>query len=69
MQIRITEIIELKKRLNEINSLNLNEIEFVDDNNKTIEIDKSIKDDFIYTGLNNCDFITSGFYENGFCDK
>lgn len=44
-----------------INNTPLNEIEFYE-NGKKIEIDEDIIKEFEFTGLNNIDFITSGFY-------
>lgn len=65
-KIKISEIIELRNRLKEINSQPLDTIDFLDDEGNVVEIHKDIVDDFAYTGLNNCDFITSDFYKYGF---
>ena len=65
-KIKISEIIELRNRLKEINSQPLGTIDFLDDEGNVVEIHKDIVDDFAYTGLNNCDFITSNFYKTGF---
>lgn len=62
IQINITEILQLKQRLREINEIPLNLIEFIDENGDKIEIQEKALLDFQYTGLNNCDFITTGFY-------
>ena len=66
MKVKISEIIEINKRLNEINRLSLDEIEFLDDEGNNVEIDETIMSDFKFTGLNNTDFIFSGFYQTGF---
>lgn len=64
--IKISEIIALRNRINEICSLNLTDINFIDDDGNKIDIDTKIIEEFKYTGLNNTDFIVSGFYKNGF---
>lgn len=63
--VSIREIIETNKRLQEIHSQDLSNIDFTDDDGNIIQINKSIIDDFIYSGLNISDFITTGFYKNG----
>lgn len=63
--VSIREIIETNKRLQEIHSQDLSNIDFTDDDGNIIQINKSIIDEFIYTGLNISDFITTGFYKNG----
>lgn len=68
-QIRISEILEIDKRKREINSRDLKEIDFLDDNGVPIQIDKKILEDFQYCGLNNTDLITSEFYKTGFNTK
>ena len=62
--VSIKEIIETNKRLQEIHSQDLSNIDFTDDDGNIIQINKSIIDEFIYTGLNISDFITTGFYKN-----
>jgi len=64
-RIKVSEILALKKRQSEINSYNLEDIIFIDDEDKPFEIDHEIIDDFRFTGLNNIDFITSNFYKHG----
>ena len=53
-----------------INRLDLEELEFYE-NGMRVDIDKQIVRDFTFTGLNNIDFISSGFYKTGFyeCHK
>ncbi len=65
-KIRVSEILDITKRLQEINSLELTEIDFLDDNGNAIEIDKKIIEDFKFCGLNNSVFIASEFYLSGF---
>jgi len=59
----ILEHYEFRKR---INSIPISEIEFYEDLKK-VEIDPKLIEQWVYTGLNNLDFITTGFYKsNGF---
>jgi chromosomal replication initiation ATPase DnaA len=60
MIVSIEEILELRERLREINALPLDDITFIENGDKTIVAD------FKFTGLNNCDFITTNFYKVGF---
>ena len=65
IRISIQEIESLQKRMTEINEPNLSDIEFTD-NGEIVEIDPKILSDYKFTGLNNMDFINSGFYKTGF---
>jgi hypothetical protein len=62
----ISDISEIIKRKTEINSMNLSNIKFIDDNGDILKIDNNVIEDFKYTGLSNFDFISTGFYKNGF---
>ena len=64
MKISIEYILWLQEERLKINRKSLDEIEFYSHGVK-VEIDKKIIDDFMFTGLANFDFITSGFYETG----
>ena len=57
---------ELKARIDEINSLDLNDIDFINHDSERIVVDEKIVSDFKYTGLNVVDFITTEFYLTGF---
>ena len=46
----------LKSEMRRINNLDINKIDFYQDDEK-INISKSVIDEFAFTGLNNCDFI------------
>ena len=46
----------LKSEMRRINNLDINKIDFYQDDEK-INISKSVIDEFVFTGLNNCDFI------------
>lgn len=65
MKIKISEIIALAEREREINKPDIRDIEFLDDEGNKIEIDPEIIEDFAFIGLNNVDFVTSGFYLTG----
>lgn len=67
-RIKISDIHSNQDFRDKINKLSLDEIEFVDDNGDIIKIDKSIIDDFKFTGLNNIDFILTDFYKEGWTE-
>lgn len=66
LQIRVSEILQLKNRLREINNNEISNIDFLDDNGLPIQIEKKNIDDWKFTGLNITDFIDSNFYIDGF---
>lgn len=68
-KIKISEIEELYKRIFIINDQDLNDIDFLNDNGEKIVVDQKIIDDFKFCGLNNCDFISTDFYKNGWEDE
>lgn len=68
-KIQISEIIKLKNRLLEINQLDLNDIDFIDDSGKPLQIDKKLIADFKFTGLSNADFISYEIYKHGIDDE
>jgi len=53
---------ERKKQLDMINSVDLDKLEFYE-NGGRVEISKETLEQWKYIGLNNTDFITSGFYK------
>lgn len=61
-KISVFEIKQLIKRLNQINKLNIDDIDFIDNDGDVIEINQQIIDDFKFTGLNTFDFIATDFY-------
>ncbi len=67
-QIRVSEIRQLQNRLREINSNEISNIDFLDDNGLPIQIDQKNIDDWKFTGLNIIDFIDSNFYIDGFTE-
>lgn len=62
MRIDIERIFEIQAELRKINKQSLSDIEFYE-NGVKINIDKKTLDKFGLTGLNNVDFITSGYYK------
>jgi len=65
MKVDIEHILYLKSELKKINSVDINDIVFME-NGEVVEISDEIIEDFAFTGLNNVDIITSGFYKDGF---
>lgn len=63
-RINISEIIELKARLYEINSLDLCDVNFIDEFGNAIKITNEMYNDWKHTGLSNTDFIIMEFYKN-----
>lgn len=66
IKISAVEIIELNARLREINSYDLEKIDFTNEKGEVLKIDKDKIDSWKFIGLNNTDFIDSGFYQYGF---
>lgn len=67
--VKISEIKEICERRWKINNYDLNEVDFIDDNGEVLDIPKELRDEFGYTGLSLCDFITSGFYLEGYSNE
>lgn len=67
--ISISEIHELEARRRVINSCDLRDITFLDENDEPVVINQKILEDFRFTGLHNIDFIMSEFYKRGFDEK
>jgi len=62
MKIKLSEIRELIEKERLINSIPFDEIEFIDDNGEPLEISETSSYKWMYTGLTNIDFISTGFY-------
>lgn len=62
MRVDIETVIGFQKWRDQINRLDLNEIEFFE-NDIELNISKAKDHFFRFTGLNNLDFITSGAYK------
>ena len=67
-QIRVSEIVQLKNRLREINDNEISNIDFLDESGLPIQIEQKNIDDWKFTGLNITDFIDSNFYIDGFSE-
>jgi hypothetical protein len=67
-QIRVSEILQLKNRLREINDNEIRNIDFLDESGLPIQIDEKNIEDWKFTGLNITDFIDSNFYIDGFSE-
>lgn len=66
LTVNIKEILQMKNLITVINSYPLSNIDWVDENGEIVKIDKNIIQEFLYTGLSNIDFISTGFYKDGF---
>lgn len=66
--ITLEEIQEIQAKRTMINNFDLSSIRFTE-NGKDININKDLIQEFEFTGLSNIDFITSGFYINGWDAK
>lgn len=64
MEVKISEILELSKRVREIQSKDLKDLIFLDENGKPIEISDELIEQWSFTGMSNIDLIVSGFYKN-----
>jgi hypothetical protein len=64
MRVDLEEVWDIVKRRKAINAPMIEEIEWYEGGVK-LEIDPMITRDFFFIGLNNMDFITSGFYKTG----
>lgn len=59
----VSELIEIKKRLDEINQLNFKDIQWTM-NNKNIQIFEDFVDEWHCIGLSNVSFVMMDFYSN-----
>ncbi len=62
MKVKIEFVRYLCRQIAMINSVDLQDITFYE-NGEKVDITCDIRDDFALTGLNNTDFVTSGFYK------
>ena len=63
LKIKISDIFAHQNWRQNILSKDFDELEFIDNNGEPIICSELIKNEWKYSGLNNIDFITSGFYE------
>ncbi|HDY68753.1 hypothetical protein LCGC14_2039500 [marine sediment metagenome] len=66
--VKVEKIREIQKERRDINRRELCDIDFYEDG-KLLEIDPEIIKHFMFTGLNNTDFIDSDFYKTEFKNK
>lgn len=67
--ITIENILATEEWRDNINKTPLKEIEFLDENGNVVNIDEEIYRQWKFAGLNNIDFIKTGFYKQGFIGK
>ncbi len=65
MKVNVDEILRIKARLKEINSLKLEEIEWVNDKGDPIVVEKSLIAEWKFTGLSNCYFAEDVIQDGG----
>lgn len=63
MRIDIEDIRKLLDEKQKFNKLDLDDVEFYE-NGEKLNIPKEIYDNWFYIGLNNLDFISTGYYKN-----
>ena len=59
-RIKVSYVLDLLEKRQEINNLAFQNILWTDDNGVPLDISKRVLDDFPFLGLNNCDFISMG---------
>lgn len=64
--ITIENIMETEKWRDEINKIPLRELRLLDYDGTPIEISDKIYEEWELVGLNNIDFVKTGFYKKGF---
>ena len=63
-KVNIEYILEIERKRQEFNRMDLGKVNFFKDGKK-VNISQEIIDEYKFTGLNNMDFITTGFYDTG----
>jgi hypothetical protein len=67
--VKLSDIVEMKRRLKEINDEKLDNIDFVSDEGNLIKVNPQYMEDWKYIGLNNVDFVMTDFYRTGYVDE
>lgn len=67
MEVKLEDIIKHIAFREKVNTTALSDIVFTE-NGEPVDIDKRLVDEFRFIGLNNIDFILTGFYKDGFED-
>ena len=65
--VEVSTIYQLHQQIREINAIPLGKL-IIQEQGKTVKVPKRLRKDWGYIGLNNTDFITSGFYKTGFIE-
>jgi hypothetical protein len=63
IKVSIPDTLGMIKKLNEIDLLSIDDIEFIDSNGEIIEVDKNRIEEYKQSGLLNTDFIGFGYYK------
>jgi hypothetical protein len=63
-RVSMEEVRNLKERLSEINSIPFKSIVWLENGNEVFFSD-SIKEEYMFTGLNNADFVMTEFWKEG----
>lgn len=66
LRVKVSDIVEIVRRNKIINSRELNDIEFLDDNDNVISIPDDMIKEHRFTGLNNVDFVTMSLLDADF---
>lgn len=64
--IKISEVLEIDTWRKKFNSIPLEKLKLINDDGIYFKLDPDIIADFKFTGLDNFDFVRTGFYKNGF---
>ena len=64
MIVNIEDILKMREQLNKINNADLRDIDFFFEDT-LLTIPQERIDEWVFIGLNNVDFITTGFYKDG----
>jgi hypothetical protein len=63
VKVSIPDTLEMLRKLNEIDLLSIDEIEFVDSNGDIVNVDEGRIEEYKKSGLLNTDFIGFGYYK------
>lgn len=68
VRIKVEDVIELQRKIELINSLDISDIIFTE-NNEELNIPDKVKEAWSFIGMNNITFITSGFYKDALTEE
>lgn len=63
VKVSIPDTLEMLRKLNEIDLLSIDEIEFIDSNGDIVNVDEGRIEEYKKSGLLNTDFIGFGYYK------